>query len=86
MKTSLFRRMGLPALFLSGAIVGSALTGVAVAEQGHMQNALTALNTAKDQLSTANDDKGGHRRKAIGFVNQAITEVNAGIAYAANKH
>jgi len=85
MKTT-FRRMGLPTLFLSGAIVGSALTGVAFAEQGHMENALAALNTAKDQLKLANDDKGGHRRKAVDLVDQAITEVNAGINYAASNH
>ena len=49
------------------------------------KNALTSLNAAKDQLKLANDDKGGHRKKAVDFVDQAITEVNAGISYAATK-
>ncbi len=80
---SLTRRAGLPALFLAGALLGSALTGMAVAGQPHMQNALNSLNTAKTELTAADADKGGHRDKALSDVNAAITQVNAGIAYAA---
>ena len=80
---SLTRRAGLPALFLAGAMLGSALTGIAVAGQPHMQSALNALNTAKTELTAADADKGGHRDKALSDVNAAITQVNAGIAYAA---
>jgi hypothetical protein len=38
------------------------------------------LNTANYELSRASHDKGGHRVAAMGLVNQAINEVNAGIA------
>jgi hypothetical protein len=48
--------------------------------QGHMVSALNYLNEANNQLSQASHDKGGHRVNAIGLVNQAISEVNAGIA------
>lgn len=48
-------------------------------DQPHMQNALTALRNAKDSLEKATADKGGHRAKAIGFVNDAIDEVKKGI-------
>jgi hypothetical protein len=48
-----------------------------------MQSALTALNNAKTELTAADADKGGHRDKALSDVNAAITQVNAGIAYAA---
>jgi hypothetical protein len=48
--------------------------------QGHMVNALNYLNTANSELSQASHDKGGHRVAAMGLVNQAINEVNAGIA------
>ena len=60
-------------------------TGAALAEanQPHMTNALAALRTAKSELTAARQDKGGHRVKAIGEVNQAITEVEAGIAVGA---
>jgi hypothetical protein len=74
----------------SFALASVALALVACAEQGygpgpghvqgHMLNALSDLNTARDELSQASHDKGGHRVNAIGLVNQAINEVNAGIA------
>ncbi|MBV8186124.1 MAG: hypothetical protein JOY64_10690 [Alphaproteobacteria bacterium] len=64
----------------AGAIVGGAC--VAVAEQVHMQNALRALENARSQLTEAVADKGGHRERAIGFVNSAIAETQAGIQYA----
>lgn len=85
MKTRTFRRLGLPALALASALFGSALTGIAIGAQGHMDAALRSLNTARTQLQTAVADKGGHRDRAISLVNQAITEVQAGIGYAATK-
>jgi hypothetical protein len=83
MKSALARRIGLPALFLSGAIIGSAITGVAFANQPHMVNALHDLQTAQSQLNAATADKGGHRDNALSLVSQAISQVRAGIAYAA---
>ena len=64
----------------AGAILGGAC--VAVAEQVHMQNALRALENARNQLVEAVADKGGHRDRAIGLVDQAIGETRAGIQYA----
>ncbi len=52
--------------------------------QGHMENALSYLNEANDQLSQASHDKGGHRVEAINLVNQAISEVHTGIDFANN--
>jgi hypothetical protein len=49
-------------------------------DQPHMQNALTALENAKDSLEKATSDKGGHRVKALGYVKDAIDEVKKGIA------
>jgi hypothetical protein len=49
-----------------------------------MQNALNALFSARSSLQMAAPNKGGHRDRAINLVNQAIAEVEAGIAYAAN--
>ena len=64
----------------AGAIIGGAC--VAMAEQVHMQNALRALENARSQLAEAVADKGGHRERAIGLVDQAIAETRAGIQYA----
>ncbi len=54
--------------------------GCVVAAQPHMYNALSALQNAKSELQVAEHNKGGHRANAINLVNQAIGEVNAGIA------
>jgi hypothetical protein len=48
--------------------------------QGHMVNALQYLHAANNDLSQASHDKGGHRVNAMQLTNQAINEVNAGIA------
>ena len=50
-------------------------------KQPHMEHALKALENAKIQLEKAEHDKGGHRVKAIDLINQAISEVKAGIEY-----
>jgi hypothetical protein len=56
------------------------MAGTVVATQPHMNNALHALQNAKAELQEALADKGGHRMNAINLINQAIGEVNAGIA------
>ena len=45
-----------------------------------MVNALSYLNVGNNELSQASHDKGGHRVQAMQLINQAINEVNAGIA------
>ncbi len=52
---------------------------VAQADQPHMQAALAALRSARHQLEIAADDKAGHRLAAIGIVDNAIAQVQAGI-------
>ena len=44
-----------------------------------MQDALNALENAKDNLNRATADKGGHRAKALDYVKDAISEVKKGI-------
>ena len=69
----------LGALFL---IIGAAIVGLAVPpDQPFMQAAKADLQTAKGELQMAMRDKGGHRAKAVGLVNRAIAEVNAGIEF-----
>ncbi len=48
-------------------------------DQPHMQRALDLLRDAKSNLEAATSDKGGHRVRAIGYVNNAIDEVKKGI-------
>jgi hypothetical protein len=47
-----------------------------------MQEALGSLQAARASLVAAQANKGGHRERAIGFVDSAIAETRAGINYA----
>jgi hypothetical protein len=63
------------------ALLIFAVAGLAAGDQPFMRAARADLMTAKSELQKAIPDKGGHRVKAIQLVNQAIAEVNAGIAF-----
>ena len=63
------------------AVAGGAFAaGLAYAAQPHMEAALNALLTAQSELKVAEHNKGGHRVKALDLVNDAIAQVQAGIA------
>jgi hypothetical protein len=64
---------------LVGTVVGAS---VAMAAQPNMMNALGSLRAARAELVRATANKGGHRERAIGLVDQAIGETEAGIAAA----
>lgn len=51
------------------------------AAQPHMEAALAALQQAKQELQAASADKGGHRAKSIKAVENAIKQVQDGIAF-----
>ena len=64
-------------------LLGGYLVGCASGSgQPHMTAALDELRGARSELDAAATDKGGHRARAIGLVDDAITEVRAGIDYA----
>lgn len=73
-------------VFAAGMFAGGALTGTVHAEpQPAMQAALGGLNAALDALQRADNDKGGHRVKAIEHTKKAIEQVEKGIKFD-NKH
>jgi hypothetical protein len=82
--------MKLNAWKLSTVVLACALTGVvanstmhvARADQPDMTDARSKLQDARAALNAAADDHGGHRVKALGLVDQALVEVNAGIEFA----
>ncbi len=76
-------RFHMVAVIAGSMIAGGLMTGAAMAHQGHMFNALHALENADAQLQEAAADKGGHRVNAINLVDQAIAEVKEGIAVGA---
>jgi flagellin-like hook-associated protein FlgL len=67
--------LSLVTLLMAGVIAGAA------PDQPFMQAARADLQTAKSELQRATPDKGGHRVKALTLVNQAIAQVNQGIAF-----
>lgn len=66
---------------LVGLLLVAFVAGQLTAAQPHMQSALTNLRQAKRNLDAASNDKGGHRARAQALVNDAINEVEKGIAF-----
>lgn len=79
-------KFNLAHLILAFTVGIMATSGVLVqnaqANQPHMENALSSLREARQQLEIAKEDKGGHRTRAIGIIDNAIAEVKAGISFA----
>jgi hypothetical protein len=61
-------------MLASGVLIQNVQAG-----QPHMYNALDNLKAARHQLEVAEEDKGGHRTRAIGIIDNAIEEVKLGI-------
>jgi hypothetical protein len=65
------------------ALAGAASLNLAFADrQPAMRAALNNLRQARHLLEKAQPDKGGHRDKALELTDQAIKEVETGIAFA----
>ena len=60
-------------------ILTASVFGTAIAKQPHMTRAIDYLNAAKSELRLANNNKGGHRVRAMKFVDDAIAEAKKGI-------
>lgn len=73
--------------FVRKALLGTAIAasmgiGYAIGAQPHMSAGITLLQSARAEIVAATPNKGGHRERAIGLIDQAIGEVRAGMAYA----
>jgi hypothetical protein len=77
--TSAMKRVLLP--FVLG-LVSISFIATANPGQPNMEAALGDLRAARASLQKAVPDKQGHRDKAIGLVDQAIAQVQAGMAAA----
>lgn len=70
------------AVLLGTAIAASMGIGYAIGAQPHMTETVALLQSARTELAAATPNKGGHRERALGLIEQAISEVRAGIAFA----
>ena len=66
---------------LGTAIAASMGIGYAIGAQPHMSESITLLQSARSELAAATPNKGGHRERALGLIDQAIGEVRAGMAF-----
>jgi hypothetical protein len=71
-------------LLIALTIVTSMGVGYALAQQPHMDAALVMLQNARVELAKAEQNKGGHRERALALIDQAIGQVRDGIAFAAH--
>jgi hypothetical protein len=69
-------------LLLGGVIATSIGVGYAIGAQPHMTAGIALLQSARGELQAATPNKGGHRERAMDLIDQAISEVRAGIAFA----
>ena len=69
-------------LLLGAAIASSVGIGYAIGAQPHMQETIVLLRGARAELVAATPNKGGHRERALGLIDQAIEQVREGIAFA----
>jgi hypothetical protein len=69
-------------LLLGAAIAASMGIGYAIGAQPHMNESIAFLQSARGELQASTPNKGGHRERAMGLIDQAIGEVRAGIAFA----
>ncbi|HZR82412.1 MAG TPA: hypothetical protein VFD92_15065 [Candidatus Binatia bacterium] len=72
------RKAGLVFALLCAFVIGC-YAGPTIAYQPHMENALSALQSARRELEMAEPNKGGFREQAIGLVDQAISAVRQGM-------
>ncbi len=77
MTTSLARKAVLGAAFAASMGIG-----YAIGAQPHMNESIGFLQSARGELAAATPNKGGPRERAMGLIDQAISEVRAGIAFA----
>ena len=68
-----------------GVAMVMAFAGVGGAVQNNMRDALAHLREARQALERAEDNKGGHKQRAMELVDKAIEQVQAGIDFAADK-
>jgi cytochrome bd-type quinol oxidase subunit 1 len=66
-------------VLIVGIMIGSAAGSWAAIHQPHMMAALEALNHARAELEAGEHNKGGHRVKALEFVEKAIEQTKKGI-------
>ena len=72
----------IPGLFILLLLIGYLAGCASGGGQPHMQSAMDHLTSARNELNAAEANKGGHRERALGLVNNAIDQVQQGMDFA----
>ncbi|HEY2071808.1 MAG TPA: hypothetical protein VGG48_19770 [Rhizomicrobium sp.] len=72
-------KAGLAVGILGTAMAVGVFIGQALANQPHMEAALSDLRAARSELEQAEHNKMGHRAEAMRLTNEAIRETEAGM-------
>ena len=78
-KTPTVSRREITGIAAAATVVAAA---PALARQRHMEAALSHCQIALAELHAANNNKGGHRKKAIKHLDYVIAQIYEGIAHA----
>jgi hypothetical protein len=78
MKTTLKTGLGVAAL--AATLTTGVFIGQALANQPHMEAALSSLRAARGELMEAEHNKAGHRAEALRLTEAAIHETEQGMA------
>lgn len=82
MTKSTLSRRDLATMAVGAAAAATLAASPAEAAQPNMEKALAHLQAALKALKAANNNKGGHRIKAIEYTEAAIQRTKLGISYA----
>jgi uncharacterized protein HemX len=67
-------------------LLGGGIAGWAEMRHPHLRAALDHLQAARSELQLAEPNKGGHREKAIEFVDRAIEQTKRGIEFGEHEY
>jgi hypothetical protein len=68
---------------IAAVVISAFGVGYAVGAQPHIEAGLGLLQNARIEIAAAEPNKGGHRERALGLIDQAIEQIREGIAFAA---
>jgi len=68
-------------VFTAAGVAAGLFSGYTLADQPRMHEALNHLEAAERELQAADNDKGGHRNKALDLTRRAISQVRSGMKY-----
>lgn len=74
-------KRNIQAVFVALTFAACAASSAFAEKQPQMHAAINSLENALTHMQAAEDDKGGHKAKAIRLVKEALAELRAGVKF-----